>query len=265
MWGIGVDKDQLFLGDHIYTSAVKKVDEEKLYQTIQQVVDGTFAGGVTALGLKEKGVGLGQVNPKVPQDVVDKVNALIPKIISGEIQVSDTPKVKSGRPGERARPLPRRYVTRQMEADPFLELRGITKRYGGLVREPRYRSHGGQRRGAGAAGRERRRQEHADERALRAGPARRGRDPAARAAAADPFAQGRDRRRHRHGAPALHADPGDDGGREHRAGDEPRNGPARSTRRGQPAGGRAVGALRAAVRPDASVERSVVGSSGSRS
>ncbi len=93
VWGIGVDKDQLFLGDHIMTSAVKKVDEG-VYQTIQQVVDGTFAGGVTALGLKEKGVGLGQVNPKVPQDVVDKVNALIPKIISGEIQVSDTPKVK---------------------------------------------------------------------------------------------------------------------------------------------------------------------------
>ena len=67
------------------------------------------------------------------------------------------------------------------------------------------------------ARRERRRQVDADERPLRALPAGRGRDPARRQAGPHPLADGRDRRRDRHGAPALHADPGDDGGREHRA------------------------------------------------
>ena len=43
------------------------------------------------------------------------------------------------------------------------------------------------------------------------------RDPVRRQAAAPALAARRDRRRHRHGAPALHADPGDDGDREHRA------------------------------------------------
>jgi len=93
VWGIGVDKDQLYLGDHIMTSAIKKVDVG-VYDTIKSVVDGTYQGGVKVLGLKEEGVGLGQVNPKVPADVVDKVKALIPKIISGEIQVKDAPTVK---------------------------------------------------------------------------------------------------------------------------------------------------------------------------
>src|SRR5919106_4546026 len=40
VWGIGVDADQAFLGPHVLTSALKKVDQG-VFQAIQSVVDGT--------------------------------------------------------------------------------------------------------------------------------------------------------------------------------------------------------------------------------
>jgi basic membrane protein A len=90
VWGIGVDADQSFLGDHILTSAQKKVDEA-VYQTIEKVVNGEkVGGGTTVFGLAEDGVGLGKVSPKVPADVVDKVNAQKDKIINGEIEIPET-------------------------------------------------------------------------------------------------------------------------------------------------------------------------------
>ena len=105
-------------------------------------------------------------------------------------------------------------------------------------------------RGARAARRERRRQVDADEHPLRALPPGRGRDPAEREEGLVLVAEGRDRGGHRHGAPALHADPGDDGRREHR----PRRGAhvrRRDARlpRGEEEGARAVRALRPRRRP----------------
>src|ERR687891_838252 len=44
VWGIGVDADQSFLGPHVLTSAVKRVDQA-VFQTIKSVVDGRFKGG----------------------------------------------------------------------------------------------------------------------------------------------------------------------------------------------------------------------------
>jgi basic membrane protein A len=90
VWGIGVDADQSFLGDHILTSAVKRVDVA-VFKTIQSVQDGTFTGGgVTTFGLAEDGVGLGKVSSEVPQDVLDKVDEYKQKILNGEIQIPDT-------------------------------------------------------------------------------------------------------------------------------------------------------------------------------
>ena len=43
-WGIGVDADQGYLGDHVLTSALKKVDVA-VFSTIQAVQDGSFSGG----------------------------------------------------------------------------------------------------------------------------------------------------------------------------------------------------------------------------
>jgi len=88
-WGIGVDADQSFLGDHILTSAQKKVDEA-VFQTIEMVVNGeTVGGGTTVFGLAEDGVALGTVSSKVPQDLVDQVEEQKQKIIDGEIEIPD--------------------------------------------------------------------------------------------------------------------------------------------------------------------------------
>jgi basic membrane protein A len=85
VWGIGVDADQSFLGSHILTSAQKGVDAA-VFLTIKSIEDGTWKGGGNAtFGLKEEGVGLGKVSPKVPQEDVDQVEAIKQQIADGEI------------------------------------------------------------------------------------------------------------------------------------------------------------------------------------
>ena len=98
---------------------------------------------------------------------------------------------------------------------PALEMRGITKRYPGVVANDNIRPRGPAGRDPRAARRERRRQVHADEHPLWAGQARRGRDPAGWRAGRDRRSARRDRTRHQHGPPALHAGARPDRGREH--------------------------------------------------
>jgi basic membrane protein A len=85
VWGIGVDADQSFLGPHILTSAVKRVDTA-VYDAIKLVVDGKFKGGNIVFGLKDNGVGIGKISPKVPQSEVAKINQVRADIISGKIK-----------------------------------------------------------------------------------------------------------------------------------------------------------------------------------
>ncbi len=85
VWGIGVDADQSFLGPHILTSAVKRVDTA-VFLAIKSVVDGTFKGGNMIFGLKQNGVGIGKISPKVPKSEVAKVNQIRADIISGKIK-----------------------------------------------------------------------------------------------------------------------------------------------------------------------------------
>src|ERR687892_655600 len=61
---------QAFLGDHILTSSLKRVDEA-VFQTIEQAVNGEFASGVGVFGLAEDGVGLGETSPEVSQEILD--------------------------------------------------------------------------------------------------------------------------------------------------------------------------------------------------
>ncbi|MGH2996092.1 MAG: BMP family lipoprotein [Gaiellaceae bacterium] len=85
IWGIGVDADQSFLGPHILTSAQKKVDQA-VFLTIESVTDGTWKGGRNAtFGLKEGGVGLGQISSKVPAADAQTVEKVAEQIVSGEI------------------------------------------------------------------------------------------------------------------------------------------------------------------------------------
>jgi basic membrane protein A len=85
VWGIGVDADQSFLGPHILTSAVKRVDTA-VFLAIKSVVDAKFKGGNMIFGLKENGVGIGKISPKVPKSEVAKVDQIRADIISGKIK-----------------------------------------------------------------------------------------------------------------------------------------------------------------------------------
>ena len=90
VWGIGVDADQSFLGDHILTSAVKRVDVA-VFKTIESVENGTFTGGgVTTFGLAEDGVALGKTSSDVSQETLDTVEEYKQKILNGEIDIPDT-------------------------------------------------------------------------------------------------------------------------------------------------------------------------------
>jgi basic membrane protein A len=90
--GIGVDADQGYLGDHILTSAQKKVDVA-VFDTAKAAQAGTFKGGEDQIfDLKSDGVGLGKINAD-GQKYADKVDEVKQKIISGQIKdIPDTVK-----------------------------------------------------------------------------------------------------------------------------------------------------------------------------
>ena len=82
--GIGVDADQGYLGDHILTSAQKKVDVA-VFETAKSVQDGAFAGGEDQIfDLKNDGVGLGKLNAD-GEPFADQMEEIKQQIIDGEI------------------------------------------------------------------------------------------------------------------------------------------------------------------------------------
>ena len=84
--GIGVDADQSYLGEHVLTSALKKVDVA-VYQTVQDAQDGKFTGGTNSVfDIASGGVGMGKITPDVPADLVAQVNRIQDQIASGADQ-----------------------------------------------------------------------------------------------------------------------------------------------------------------------------------
>jgi basic membrane protein A len=82
--GIGVDADQGYLGDHILTSAQKKVDVA-VFETAKAVQDGSFAGGEDQVfDLKNDGVTYGKLNAD-GEKYADQLDEVKQKIIDGEI------------------------------------------------------------------------------------------------------------------------------------------------------------------------------------
>src|SRR5215213_6852207 len=68
VWGIGVDADQRYLGPHIMTSALKRVDKAVEDLTTLASQSKLKTGGNYTFSLKNDGVGLGTVSPKIPKD-----------------------------------------------------------------------------------------------------------------------------------------------------------------------------------------------------
>jgi basic membrane protein A and related proteins len=84
-WGVGVDADQSFLGEHVLTSAMKRVDEA-VFRTIRSLEDDSWRGGRNLVfGLEDDGVGLGKVSPRVPEGDLERVEQVRAQIVEGEI------------------------------------------------------------------------------------------------------------------------------------------------------------------------------------
>ena len=283
-WGIGVDNDQGFLGTHVLTSATKKVDSG-VFQTIQLGRSKAWKAGVDGVfNVKNGGVGYGKVSTKAPNRVAlvesprqvveghrERQGQAAPHRSKTRQDPNDDGRA-SGPPSafcaanrRRAR---RTYDRRRMADRPdVLEMRNITKRFPGIVANDDVELRPRRGRGARAPRRERRGQVDADEHPLRALPPGRGRDlHQGQAGAPRRRRAPRSTRGVGHGAPALHAHPGDDRRREHRArrgadalGRPPRHG------RGGAARPRDLRPLRARRRPATRASRTSPSASSSAS
>ncbi|HZD86886.1 MAG TPA: BMP family ABC transporter substrate-binding protein [Gaiellaceae bacterium] len=85
-WGIGVDADEYGVAKNILTSAVKKTDVG-VFDAVKAAYDGTFKGGTDiVLNLKNDGVGVGKISPKVPKSWITLMNQYKSQIISGKLK-----------------------------------------------------------------------------------------------------------------------------------------------------------------------------------
>jgi len=90
--GIGVDADQAYLGDHILTSALKKVDVA-VFDAIKRAQAGKFKGGTDVIATVENGgVGIGKLGPE-GEKYADQMKEIQDKVASGEVaDIPDTVK-----------------------------------------------------------------------------------------------------------------------------------------------------------------------------
>ncbi|HXH95663.1 MAG TPA: BMP family ABC transporter substrate-binding protein [Gaiellaceae bacterium] len=87
IWGIGVDVDQYKLAKRVLTSGVKRVDVG-VYAAIKQAKAGKFQGGSDLVfDLKNKGMGVGKINPAVPKAWINVMNNYKARIINGKLKV----------------------------------------------------------------------------------------------------------------------------------------------------------------------------------
>jgi basic membrane protein A len=85
-WGIGVDADEFGVAKNILTSAVKKTDVG-VEHAISASFHNKFPGGTDiVLNLKNDGVGVGTISPKVPKAWIDLMNKYKSQIIAGTLK-----------------------------------------------------------------------------------------------------------------------------------------------------------------------------------
>jgi basic membrane protein A and related proteins len=90
VWGVGVDVDQSFLGPHILTSAVIRIDD-KVFERIRAFVHGKFVTGrTTVYGVGNDGVGLGKISGSVARRDIRRVEKIRRQIAAGKITVPST-------------------------------------------------------------------------------------------------------------------------------------------------------------------------------
>ncbi len=86
VWGIGVDADQAYLGSHILTSGVKRVDLA-VFGAFKSSKEGTLkTSGDRLHNLKNGGQDVGKISSKVPKAFIAQMNAIKKQIIAGKIK-----------------------------------------------------------------------------------------------------------------------------------------------------------------------------------
>jgi basic membrane protein A and related proteins len=90
IWGIGVDVDQSHLGQHILTSAVRRMDVA-VFDTIEELARGTLETGRTArFSLENGGVGLGTISAAVPRSLKAAIEDVRAEIVAGKIPIASS-------------------------------------------------------------------------------------------------------------------------------------------------------------------------------
>ncbi len=91
-WGIGVDADEYAVAKHILTSALKQTGTG-VFQTVVQASKGNFKGGKNLVfNLKNNGVGVGKISPKVKPSWIKLMNTFKSKIIHHKLKIPTTVK-----------------------------------------------------------------------------------------------------------------------------------------------------------------------------
>ena len=85
-WGIGVDSDEYTVASRILTSGIKKT-YVGVYNTVVGASKGKFRGGKDLVfNLKNKGVGVGKISPKVKPAWIKQMNTFKTRIIKGKLK-----------------------------------------------------------------------------------------------------------------------------------------------------------------------------------
>jgi basic membrane protein A len=92
VWVIGVDADWFVTlpeySDVILTSVLKGLDVA-VFDTIQDVAEGTFEGGTRLYTIAEDGVGIGPINEAVDAELAAEVEAIREGLVDGSIVAAD--------------------------------------------------------------------------------------------------------------------------------------------------------------------------------
>jgi basic membrane protein A and related proteins len=87
VWAVGVDTDESFLGRYILTSAVMRLDRG-VFDSLRRFVRGKLAPGSTKVyDVRNGGVELGRISPKVPRRFLSRLAAIRRQIADGTIVV----------------------------------------------------------------------------------------------------------------------------------------------------------------------------------
>lgn len=87
VWAIGVDVDQSGLGEHVLTSAVKRLDLA-VFRTIEAFANGAATTGATSvLSLADGGVELGAISPVVPRLLIEELEQLTTQVADGGFEI----------------------------------------------------------------------------------------------------------------------------------------------------------------------------------